>query len=344
MMKYAIIDLGFGSSGKGLLAGYLAKRRKPDVVVHAFGPNSGHTYISESGRKLIHRMVGLGVVSPNLKHHLIGPGAVVDLDILFAETFHCMDLMNGANIYIHENATILQDHHVITESSLVKIGSTMKGTSAAMIEKINRDESAKILAKHFKHSIGIRAADLDLPISVIGRNDYKNIVENAKVLQIEGCQGHSLGLSSGFWPHVTSRECSTNQLLSDCWLPPELDEVIGCARTYPIRVANRLDGEGKMIGWSGPCYPDQKEISFDSIGVEPEYTTVTKLPRRVFTFSEEQIAESIWLSGCTSVALCFSNYCSNSELSRIESIVNKYAKVKWKTWGPSDNHVTEEAQ
>lgn len=338
-MRYAIADLGFGSSGKGLMAGYLAARRKPDVVVHAFGPNSGHTYISATGRKLVHRMLGIGVVSPSLKYHLIGPGAVVDLDVLFQEASHCLDLIGNARVLIHESAAILQPHHAEAESGLVKIGSTMKGTSAAMLEKIGRNPDSKILADHLRHGIEIRAADLNLPISVASRGQYREIIEGASVLQVEGSQGHSLGISTGFWPYVTARECSVNQLLSDCWIPPGLDEVVGCARTYPIRVANRLNGDGEMVGWSGPGYLDQDETTFESVGVEPELTTVTKLPRRVFTFSGEQISEAIWLSGCSSVALGFCNYCPEDLLSEIRSTIRKHAAIGWETWGPSDSDV-----
>ena len=47
---YMILDLQFGSTGKGLLAGFLAKSRQPDVVITAWGPNAGHTYIDENRR------------------------------------------------------------------------------------------------------------------------------------------------------------------------------------------------------------------------------------------------------------------------------------------------------
>ena len=81
-----ILDLQFGSTGKGLLAGYLAKMRSPDVVVTAWGPNAGHTYIDSDGRHFIHRMLANGIVSPNLKAVLIGPGSVIDLDALEQES------------------------------------------------------------------------------------------------------------------------------------------------------------------------------------------------------------------------------------------------------------------
>jgi hypothetical protein len=64
-------------------------------------------------------------------------------------------------------------------------------------------------------------------------------------------------------------------------------------------------------GSSGPGYPDQREIDWSQIGVEPELTTVTKLPRRLFTFSQQQLTEAHWHNGGywkTSLFLNFCNY------------------------------------
>jgi hypothetical protein len=73
-----------------------------------------------------------------------------------------------------------------------------------------------------------------------------------------------------------------------------------------IRVANRFDEDGG--GWSGPCYEDQMELDWDDIGVPPELTSVSKKIRRVFTFSERQVAEAMLITGCTDIFLGFINY------------------------------------
>ena len=62
-----IVDLQFGSTGKGLLAGYLAETTKPDTVITAWAANAGHTYINADGRKFVHTMLANGIVSPNLR-------------------------------------------------------------------------------------------------------------------------------------------------------------------------------------------------------------------------------------------------------------------------------------
>ena len=47
-----VIDLQYGSTGKGLIVGFLAEEHKYDTVVTAWAPNAGHTYINRDGRKI----------------------------------------------------------------------------------------------------------------------------------------------------------------------------------------------------------------------------------------------------------------------------------------------------
>jgi hypothetical protein len=127
-------------------------------------------------------------------------------------------------------------------------------------------------------------------------------LREAEHVIVEGAQGYGLSMYHGFYPYTTSRDVSVWQILADCGIPHDLlptvmdlpdITVIGTCRTYPIRVANRFDTHGTQVGYSGPCYDDQLEISFEEIGQKVELTTVTKLPRRIFTFSEKQITEAV---------------------------------------------------
>jgi len=83
-------------------------------------------------------------------------------------------------------------------------------------------------------------------------------------------------------------------------------------RTYAIRVGNITEkdenGYEHKVGNSGGCYSDQQEITWEELGVEPEYTTVTKRKRRVFTFSTIQAREAMALSRPDVVVLTFCNY------------------------------------
>ena len=116
-----------------------------------------------------------------------------------------------------------------------------------------------------------------------------------------------------------------------------LSEVIGCARTFPIRVA----------GNSGGAYRDQLEISWADLGQEPELTTVTKKVRRVFTFSDQQIREAIWECQPTRIFLNFINYLKNGKeiddlVGRIDHIAKEEecaGRVTWAGCGPKFSDV-----
>jgi len=350
-----ICDMQFGSTGKGLFAGYEAYKHKPDVVMTSWMPNSGHTFVDSDGRKYVHTALANGVVSPNLRTVLIGPGSVVDVDALAREAAECADHLENARIWIHENATILSKDHQTAEAggAKVSIGSTRKGSGAAMQHKIERDPEVPVVAKQH---IEMRTGVLDkLPecASVVEHRDYMEEIARAERIQIEGAQGYSLGVNSGFYPYTTARECTPAQIMSDTLLPVGyLDRVVGVARTYPIRVANRYNEAGEMIGWSGPVYPDQREISWEDLGMEPELTTVTQLPRRIFTFSKYQTSDAVAAIRPTEIALNFAQYLQLPEsielgmnLDDVVKTINDCCdthgcgRIAYMGWGPKESDI-----
>jgi adenylosuccinate synthase len=342
MTMQVIVDLQFGSTGKGLLAGYLAQRWNPDTVVAAWGPNSGHTFIDESGRKMVNIALPNGIVSNNLKHVLLGPGSVINPMLLLSEMEQYADLIGGADVGIHEHAAVVTEEHRQMESErMVGIGSTMKGVGEAMIQKMRRNIAKPNIAKW-----ALRGTPLEG--LVIDSVKYAQIIDASKQIQVEGSQGYSLSLNHGMWPYVTSRDCTVHQVLNDCAIPRDIPSfTIGVARTYPIRVANRFDQtDGRQIGWSGPCYPDQREIKWEDIGVPPELTTVTRLPRRVFTFSLQQIAEAVRMNAAHAIFLNFCNYPLHpqgyNEPGQLIQTIERhipFAGVILTGWGPTVNDV-----
>jgi adenylosuccinate synthase len=344
-----ILDLQFGSTGKGLLAGFLAKTKQPDVVVTAWGPNAGHTYIDEDGREFIHCMLANGVVSPKLKTILIGPGSVINLDTLKAEIISCKDLLRGKCLVIHPQAVVVTAKHRETEMRNVKIGSTMKGTGAAVIERIERDpDNSPTAWSNISLNWLDEIAEMGIGVEISDRS-YDSVLRNAEVIQIEGAQGYSLSIYHGFYPYTTSRDVTPAQVMADCGMPFSIiPEVYGTLRTYPIRVANRFNEEGDLIGTSGPGYHDQKELDWKDIGLEPELTTVTKLPRRIFDFSMEQTRQAFFRCGPTKIFLNFVNYMYPIEaaalIASIESVtrsrdIDRDCKVEWVGVGPAHQHV-----
>lgn len=342
-----VVDLQYGSTGKGLIVGYLAEKEGPDTVITAWAPNAGHTYIDAKGRKFVHTHLANGIVSPYIRQLLLGPGSLINPQQLLDEIEQCRDIIDakGIRILIHPHAAVVTERHVEEEAGpMTKIGSTKKGVGAAMIQRIRRNPDDMNIAS----SCGA------LRPYVVTTQQYAEALAQAREVLIEGAQGFGLSMYHGFYPYTTSRDVSTWQILADCGIPARavfnafgnsILRVIGTCRTYPIRVANRFDSEGTQVGYSGPVYDDQTEITFEEIGQKTELTTVTKLPRRIFTFSPKQITEAIRYNGASLVFLNFVNYAREERelVAIVQAIESAGAKVKWVGTGPtfSDVHDTD---
>lgn len=327
-----VVDAQFGSTGKGLIAGYLAERDQPDVVMTAWSANAGHTYIDANGRKFVHCMLANGIVSPALTHVLVGPGSQMDWQLFLDEIQQCADLLKGKTILVHENAAIITDAHRAEEQGpMTKIGSTKKGCGAAMIAKIRRNPDDQNTAGAMRSDLLLFADVImlhhDISLRIVGNDEYMEAVYTANRIQVEGAQGFSLGINNGFYPYVTSRECTPAQVCVDVNLPLAfVDKVVATMRTYPIRVANRYNDKGEQIGWSGPCYPDQKELDWKAdLGMEAELTTVTKLPRRIFTFSYDQTKAALSVIRPDEVFLNFCNYMEPDEVAEVVGAIERAA-------------------
>lgn len=343
MKVTAIVDLQFGSTGKGSIAGWMGQYGGFDAVTTAWGPNAGHTSVFGDGDKCVRTMISNAAYrSPTIKSIFVAPGSMVNPDALLAEyNDTCQRNINlgykAPRLFIHEHAAVVLEIDRKMEAEYgASIGSTMKGTAEAVIRKIRRKREANpaTMGEYAKLNPSVWS------YFVVSHNEYLDNLYSHKEILAEGAQGYSLGINSGFWPYCTSRECTLPQLLSDTLLPVHsVAEVVGVLRTYPIRVANRFNAEGEMIGTSGPCYPDQQEISWESLGRDPELTTVTRLPRRVFTFSMQQVKEAVTRNSVNSVFVNFLNYLPKKEqwpfIDKLSSALPPGCNIEFLGRGPS---------
>ena len=341
-----VVDLQFGSTGKGLICGYIAEKKQIDTVIAAWGPNAGHTYIDSKKRRAVVTMLPISAHTQHCKRVLLGPGSILDLDALLAEVSRAHTAFGSRfRLVVHPQACVREYRHMERERSFVRIGSTMKGTGAAAIEKMERDASRSPLAREtldwdiwdaIAHSV--EALEVD-------EGAYFEQMAQAQRIMVEGAQGYSLGIHRSFWPYTTSREVTPSQVASDCALPFAMlrrTRVIGTLRTYPIRVANRYDEKGQQIGTSGPCYDDQREISWADIGQQTELTTVTKLPRRVFTFSRQQLRDAMRDCSPAVLFLNFCNYMPDGALRELEDTIRQEGGIiAWRGFGPSYDDIRE---
>jgi len=335
MMKKAdlIVDMQYGSTGKGLIAGYLAVQNEYDVVVNANMPNAGHTFIDAKGQKMVHKVLPNGLVSPKCEYVLIGPSSVFSYDQLLKELDQLDKFgYDRFTVLIHHRAVVLQEHHISQEMVFSRIGSTAQGSAAATIHKMVRDPQDNPTAGAV---FGYDNVNLPPSVNVVNNDQYDDVIKHAKSILIEGAQGFSLGINERFYPYSTSRECTPARFMSDTGIPlPCLRTVIGTARTYPIRVGHTATGE------SGGCYPDQEETTWEELGLSKEFTTVTGRERRVFTFSKRQIEDAMWAIQPDVVFLNFCNYVTDIyELGKIMRAFN--CKIKYVGWGATVDDVKE---
>lgn len=339
-----VIDLGWGSSGKGGIVGHMSMTDTYRVAVCSYGRQSGHTYKSKRfDVSMVVQQLPVSIVSPNVVDVFLGPGSLIHEETLRDELNKYSDLLKDKNIWIHGNAAVINDSDVDMEvsSGMSKMGSTTKGVGAAMIRKINRNPDDDNTAKS---SLDISSFE---NVNVLDSEEYsKVLIESMYVchskdqkVMVEGAQGFGLSIHHGFWPYVTSRDVTPSQIWADCGLPFKYFKevrVIGVARTLPIRVNNR-------DGWSGPCYPDQHELSWKDLNIEPERTTVTKLERRIFSFSERQLlhACNVCMDYKSQIALTFCDYADDIFLKKIRDFIHQDIGIPigYEVYGPDHDDV-----
>lgn len=346
-----IMDFQYGSTGKGLIAGYLAKRGQYDTAICAFATNAGHTYI-DGKIHLMTQQLPTSIMSPTVKRVLLGPGSAIHAETLLAELKRYAPHMAGKRLMIHPQAAVVEDYHADFEKKdgRTKMGSTSKGVGEAYIERIRRGPNNNTVQNRWKSGAG-RLIDSTLGDYVVTEEEYRQALEEAKCVIVEGAQGFSLSLYHGQYPYTTSRDVTPWQIAADCGIPYQWASyvrVIGTLRTFPIRVNNR-DGS------SGPCYPDQIETTWSELGQSPELTTVTKLERRVFTFSQTQLEEAMFHCGGywhTRLFLNFCNYLDDDkqlahlirEIELPRAGMLRSPTVEWLGFGPEDGDVATRAE
>lgn len=300
---YVLVDGQFGSTGKGLMAAVLAAAfaDKMDVITSNAGPNSGHTaYLHDDPDQKVMTQQ-LPVASVFATHYGFSPvtylngGAVIDADILRDE----VERYKVEDVYVHPHAAFITQR--AKETTLSHIASTAKGVGPAMADKLLRDNQFVVAGN---------ADQFDHPNIVLDVPKLRNRVF------VETAQGFSLGINTGFYPYTTSRECTVAQAVADYRAAPsDVRKSIVCLRTYPIRVGNTPDG------YSGGWYADQRETTWDDIGVPLELTTVTKRVRRVANFSRLQYLECLRINKPDVLFLNFCNYMNEKELHKLLSLM-----------------------
>lgn len=293
----------YGSEGKGNVAFFMAPEY--DALIRVGGPNAGHK-VPIAGKAYTHRLLPSGTRANEEALLIIGPGAVLNLQILLDEIADCQ--VEAARLRIDPQAMIIEDSDLAAETVLVgKIGSTGQGVGAATGRRIvNRDAvHADLAPVRLAKDVGVLDPYLQPTSDVLG----DLYARRARIL-LEGTQGTGLSLYHGEYPHVTSRDTTASGCLAEAGIGPKLvRRVIGVFRTYPIRVSNGAQGTSGHMA---------QEIDFDVVAkrsgvaleelLGTEKGSVSNKQRRVGEFEWAQVARSVQLNSLTDIALTFADY------------------------------------
>ncbi len=335
-----IIDGQFGSTGKGLYAGYSAETNKETIHLATTNaaPNAGHTYIRPDGLKIVAKHLPIVGIVTGCPMYL-NAGALINPCILREEVENFN--IDPLKISIHPHAAVIHAWHSHSERSnghpATKIGSTQSGVGEAMVDRVRRRPEA-VAERHPYLKQFVRKININ------------QLCEEGKTIVCEVPQGISLGLTnSGFYPNTTSRNVSVPQAMADADVhPAHLGLVHMTLRTFPIRVGSIYDYEGGRIGHSGPFFPDSNEMSWEQMDQTPERTTVTKRIRRIASFSHIQFEDSVSTVRPDFIFLNFMNYFKNCDIafSFWKSLYDKCnPNIQWRLgFGPRSEDIVSPQQ
>lgn len=294
---FAIVDGQYGSTGKGLLASVLAEVTQMDPVgctTSNAGPNSGHTFYYGDEKIVLRQLPSYAVWlarSGQYVHVHLNAGAIIIPRLLIEEI---SKYMVGCTVTIDPAAAVVTEDSAAQEQSLVdRLGSTGKGTGAALAAKVMR-KTGSVMGDVYDQYAWPKGTHLSK------QSMNSAFALDAERVLVEVSQGFSLSLNEGgFFPYCTSRDCTVSAAMSDAGIHPlYYRDCAMVVRTYPIRVA----------GNSGGCYSDQQELTWEQVGQIPELTTVTMKERRVFSWSREQYIAALKANRPSIVMANFMNY------------------------------------
>lgn len=299
-----IVDLQFGSCGKGKFAYELARRAaKAGNPYSAFSaanmPNAGHTVMID-GSPVVYKALPS---CSSLGDSYLSPQSVFDPARLLQES-----TTTTHRVFLHENIRLLSAEDKEEESQdeiLRAIGSTRQGSIVPMKRRINRSHIGRVGS----HAAAFSTFPDHKNITVLSTAEWFSRLMSANRLLHEVSQGTQLSVDWGTFPYTTSRNCTSAAALDSLGLSwKTVGEVVGLMRAHPIRVA----------GTSGPMPAERTWEEIGRLGGIPtdeiekikqqEFTTVTKKLRRVSLCDSREVAMSVHINGCTAIVVNFVQY------------------------------------
>lgn len=356
-----ILDAGAGSSGKGKIGSYICEHANNwQFACNTFAPQAGHWVKLDDGRTFFYQTFNsCAYISDRYEKIYLAPGATIELPAFWRELEE--NKIPRSKIGISPLTAILQDIDggfergqldfdgnplSKTHDGTMKTGTTAHGSGACRARRILRRKEAK----YARDIPELREFICDVPGEIMARLD------KGQAGLLEVAQGFQLSLLlPEMFPYTTSRNCTVMSGLDDLMMPVHYaGNVILNVRTFPIRINNNkyIATDGHHMTWaeveehrwkgipfeiykgnSGPGYDDQTELTWEGITKNAgsptpimEITSVTKLPRRVFSFSQKNLLQAIKYNkanGQVFTSLNFINYVDYEMTNNREKLTPK---------------------
>lgn len=303
MSLWVVVGGQYGSEGKGKVSAFITLQEDIGFCVRCGGPNSGHSFVDESGTQKVLRQLPTGYLNPRTRL-LLPAGALIDPLVLKQELESFA--IDPRRVGIDRNCFVIEERDRETEKNLAlreRLSSTLCGVGGAVARRALRVEG----------TLATEAAEMHdwlKPLLTDVSAELNEALDTEKKVLVEGTQGFGLSLyHSEHYPKTTSRDTTAAGFLSEVGLSPRLvTEVVVVLRTFPIRVA------GKQAG------PLRDEITWEQLRVESgyphdidEWTSVTKKIRRVGRFDWELAARAVQINRPTRLAINGLDYLNFSD-------------------------------
>lgn len=323
MAVKVIIGAFWGDEGKGKCAHYEAADAKVSIRATG-GANAGHTIVV-NGKKYAMHLLPSSILREDVKS-VIGPGVVVDLEVLAKEIKDIKEAGIKPNLYISDRACIVlptdkeMDNFVEIMRSK-KVGTTKKGIGPAYAAKDYRIAIRMGELREINNAI-IDKIDCNSRFAVFFSSDYKSryyyydkiteyldkykdeilpyVCDSQKIINraleknetiiIEGAQAMYLDKDHGDYPYVTSSNPTAAGACCGAGIGPNfVTDVIGVMKAYCSRV-----GEG-------PFQTEElSEVGMRIRDLGHEYGTTTGRPRRCGWLDLVRARNAVMVNGITS--------------------------------------------
>jgi len=305
MSLWVVVGGQYGSEGKGKISAHITLSENIDFCVRCGGPNSGHSFLTENGSRLLLRQLPTGIVRPSTRL-LIPAGGLIDLTVLRHEIDEFG--LDSHRVGIDRNAMIIESGDQDAESQLGlrdRLSSTLSGVGSAVARRALRQRDVRLARDIGDEWFSRLITDV--------ADECNSALDVGRKVLIEGTQGFGLSLyHSKHYPKTTSRDTSAAGFLSEVGLSPlQVTEIVTVFRTFPIRVAGEQAGPLKdEIDW--------ETIQRESVYPKPvhEFTTVTQKMRRVSRFDWDLARCAVDRNRPTRIAVMGFDYLDYSDFKK----------------------------